>query len=231
MPRGSIIDSIALAHELTCHINNGHPGGNIIMKIDMSKAYDRVSWLFLLRMMQALGINNTWCDLIYRLISNYWYSVLWDGSPFGHFKSNQGVCEGDPISPSLFIISMEFFSWLLKQKIDDGRILPYFVKVSALQVSYLLYGDNMLLFTNGYEVSMDRLMEAINTFYSWSGQKLNAAKSSMFFDQNIPPPQRLTSLASSGFTEGHFPTTYLGAPLFPGRVKIEYFAALEENVR
>ncbi|KAL9681334.1 hypothetical protein QQ045_013117 [Rhodiola kirilowii] len=74
-------------------------------------------------------------------------------------------------------------------------------------------------------------MEAINTFCSWSGQKLNAAKSSMFFDQNIPPPQRLTLLASSGFTEGHFLTTYLGAPLFPGRVKIEYFAALEEKVR
>ncbi|KAL9682814.1 hypothetical protein QQ045_014623 [Rhodiola kirilowii] len=73
MPRGSIIDSIALAHELTCHINNGHPGGNIIMKIDMSKAYDQVSWLFLLRMMQALGFKNTWCDLIYRLISNCWY--------------------------------------------------------------------------------------------------------------------------------------------------------------
>ncbi|KAL9667177.1 hypothetical protein QQ045_001526 [Rhodiola kirilowii] len=57
MPDRSSMESITLAHELTCHINNGRAGGNVIMKLDMSKAYDRVSWLFLLRMMRALGFN------------------------------------------------------------------------------------------------------------------------------------------------------------------------------
>ncbi|KAL9684912.1 hypothetical protein QQ045_022354 [Rhodiola kirilowii] len=37
MPDRSMVELIALAHDLTCHINN------VISKIDMSKAYDRVS--------------------------------------------------------------------------------------------------------------------------------------------------------------------------------------------
>ncbi|CAM8909441.1 unnamed protein product [Rhodiola kirilowii] len=201
MPDRSMVESIALAHDITCHINNGRPGGNVILKIDMSKAYDRVSWLFLLKAMQALGFNHIWCDLIYRLISNCWYSVLWDGSSYGHFKSNQGVRQGDPISPSLFILAMEVFSRLIVSQSQAGSIIPYFTKAGALQVTLI------------------------------SCQRLNSAKSSIFFDQNIPQDSRRSILDLTGFSEGHFPTTYLGAPLFPGRVKIEYFSSFETKVR
>ncbi|KAL9658996.1 hypothetical protein QQ045_028255 [Rhodiola kirilowii] len=173
--------------------------------------------------MHALGFNNKWCDLIYRLISNCWYSVLWDGSSFGHFKSFQGVRQGDPISPSLFIISTECLSRLLKQRINEGYILPYFVKVGALHV--------MLVFTNSSKASLTRLMELFNNLCAWSGQQLNAGKSSLFLDKNVSPQRRRTILDITGFTSGSFPTTYLGAPLFSRRVKIEYFSALEEKVR
>ncbi|KAL9669837.1 hypothetical protein QQ045_007387 [Rhodiola kirilowii] len=132
--------------------------------------------------MKALGFNAKWCDLIYRLISNYWYSVLWDGFSFGHFKSNQGVRQGDPISRSLFVVSMEMFSRLLLGKIGDGSILSYFVKPRTLPISHLLYADDMLLFTNGREDSVEALMAVINSFGAWSGQRVNAAKSSMFID-------------------------------------------------
>ncbi|KAL9659029.1 hypothetical protein QQ045_018594 [Rhodiola kirilowii] len=173
--------------------------------------------------MHALGFNNKWCDLIYRLISNCWYSVLWDGSSFGHFKSFQSVRQGDPISPSLFIISTECLSRLLKQRINEGYILPYFVKVGALHV--------MLVFTNSSKASLTRLMELFNNLCAWSGQQLNAGKSSLFLDKNVSPQRRRTILDITGFTSGSFPTTYLGAPLFSRRVKIEYFSALEEKVR
>ncbi|KAL9667365.1 hypothetical protein QQ045_001720 [Rhodiola kirilowii] len=195
----------------------------------MSKAYDRVSWLFLLRMMQALGFDNKWCDLIYRLISNCWYSVLWDDSSFGHFKYNKGVRQGDPISPSLFLISMEFFSQLLKQRSNEGHIFPYFVKVGALQVSHLLYADDMLVFTNGSKVSLTHLMELFNNFCAWPGQQLNDSKSSLFLDKSFSPQRRRAIFDVTGFAAGSFPTTYLGASLFPGRVKIESLSALEEK--
>ncbi|KAL9668212.1 hypothetical protein QQ045_002588 [Rhodiola kirilowii] len=203
------MESITLAHDLTCHINNGRAGGNVVMKVDMSKAYDRVSWLFLVRMMRALGFNTQLCDLVYRTISRCFYSVLWDGTLYGLFKSNRGVRQGDPLFPSLFIICMESFSRLLHRHISDGLIQPYFVKMGALQVNHLLYADDMLLFTNGSERSIKNLMHMFNNFCTWTGQVLNSSKS---------------------FSEGKFPTTYLEAPLFPGRVKIEYLQKVEEHI-
>ncbi|CAM8943762.1 unnamed protein product [Rhodiola kirilowii] len=201
------------------------------MKLDMSKAYDRVSWLFLLRMMRALGFNAKWCDLVYCTISSYYYLVLWDGSAYGRFKSNRGVRQGDPLSPSLFLICMESFSRLLQHHTSAGTIQSYFTKVGALQISHLLYADDILLFTNGSKRSIERLMSMVNSFCNWTGQALNNSKSSIFLPQDISTARRRTLLQTTGFTEGRFPTTYLGAPLFPGRVKIEYFQRLEDQSR
>ncbi|KAL9683059.1 hypothetical protein QQ045_014873 [Rhodiola kirilowii] len=231
IPGRSMMDSIALAHDLTCHINNGHRGGNIIMKIDMSKAYDRVSWLFLIRTPKAMGFSDRWCDLIFRNISNCYYSVLWDGSSFGHFKSNQGVRQGDPLSPSLFVICMEVFSRMIHHGGRSGRIEPFFTKTGVVQISHLLYADDMLIFTNGLKHSLERLLAIINLYCANSGQQLNPLKSTIFFDDHIPEERRRSILRITGFAAGAFPTIYLGAPLFPGRVKIIHFQGIEDKIR
>lgn len=71
----SIHENISLAHEMIGTIDNKVIGGNIAVKLDMAKAYDRVSWRFLLRVLKRFGFSNTWIDLIFRLISNCRYSV------------------------------------------------------------------------------------------------------------------------------------------------------------
>ncbi|XP_021771689.1 uncharacterized protein LOC110735811 [Chenopodium quinoa] len=51
-------DNILLSHELM-HLINSRRGSNFTaIKIDMSKAYDRVDWLFLLKVLQAFGFSN-----------------------------------------------------------------------------------------------------------------------------------------------------------------------------
>lgn len=81
-----------------------------MVKLDRSKSYDRVSWIFLIRWMRALCLNDMWCDLVYRIISNCWYSIRIKGKSFGYFKSNRGLRHGDPLSPSLLTIAMEILS-------------------------------------------------------------------------------------------------------------------------
>lgn len=44
----SIFDNIFIAQELVQRLNKKVRGGNVIMKIDMAKAYDRVNWCYLL---------------------------------------------------------------------------------------------------------------------------------------------------------------------------------------
>ncbi|CAM8972466.1 unnamed protein product [Rhodiola kirilowii] len=90
-----------------------------MIKLDMSKAYDRVSWRFPLKVLRAFGFSHKWCDLIFRNISNIWYSTLWQGKPFGFFKSNRGVREGDPLSPSLFILTIEVLTRMINKAMQQ----------------------------------------------------------------------------------------------------------------
>ncbi|KAL9686986.1 hypothetical protein QQ045_031382 [Rhodiola kirilowii] len=89
----------------------------------------------------------------------------------------------------------------------------------------------MLVFTNGSTGSLGRLMAMFNSFCTWTGQEINADKSNIFFPSHMPEEERGMMLEVTNFTEGKFPTTYLGAPLFPMRVKIEYFQGIEDKIR
>ncbi|KAL9686221.1 hypothetical protein QQ045_023676 [Rhodiola kirilowii] len=227
----NIHETIGLAHDIVNDINNKTFGGNMVVKFDMSKAYDRLSWRFILKMMRAYGFSERWCDLVYRNISNCWYSICWDGNMYGHFKSNRGVRQGDPLSPSLFILAMEFFSKSLNSAVSMGKIRPYRTKGCRPQIHHLLYADDLLIFTNGHKNSVANLLEVVNNFCKLSGQLLNPEKSMIYFADNIPSERRKNILDLTKFSEGIFPVDYLGAPLFPGRAKLSYFKHLEEVVK
>lgn len=61
----SISSHIVLAQDLIRDLNRKATGGNLCLKLDMAKAYDRLEWRFLLRTMKAMGFSETARDLIY----------------------------------------------------------------------------------------------------------------------------------------------------------------------
>ncbi|XP_071940368.1 uncharacterized protein [Coffea arabica] len=65
-----IFDNILLAQELIADIGKTSRGDNIVLKIDMAKAYDRVAWPFLIQVLRRFGFCEAWTDMIWRLISN-----------------------------------------------------------------------------------------------------------------------------------------------------------------
>ncbi|KAL9683237.1 hypothetical protein QQ045_015056 [Rhodiola kirilowii] len=73
----NIHENIGLTHDLTHELHAERRGGNVIIKLDMAKAYDRVSWSFIISILRNLGFDNRWCDMVFRCISNCSYSILW----------------------------------------------------------------------------------------------------------------------------------------------------------
>ena len=64
----------------------------------MSKAHDRVEWIFFCQLMEKMGFKDRWIQLIYGCISSISYSILVNGEPHGDIKPTKRLRQGDPVS-------------------------------------------------------------------------------------------------------------------------------------
>ena len=90
------------------------------IKLDMSKAYDRVEWEYLEAMMHKLGFQDRWISLMMMCVTTVSYSVLINGEPKGSIVPTQGLRQGDPISPYLFLLCAEGLSAMLRKNENGG---------------------------------------------------------------------------------------------------------------
>lgn len=148
-----IRDNIFLAQELIGKIDQKSRGRNVALKLDMIKAYDRLEWDFLYRMLRQFEFNSQWIGMVCRCIANCWFSLLINGGAVGYFKSKRGLRQGDSISPLLFILAAEYLSRGLNALFATYPSLHYLSNCSML-VSHLAFADDLIIFTNGAKSSL-----------------------------------------------------------------------------
>ena len=112
-----ISDNILVVVETLHYLKNKHKGkiGFIALKLDMSKAYDRVKWIFLEKLVERMGFNGKWITLISAYIRSMSYSILVNGEPCGQIHPTRGLHQGDPLSPFLFLLCVEGLYSLLQE--------------------------------------------------------------------------------------------------------------------
>ena len=84
------------------------------MKLDMSKAYDKMEWCFLEQILLKLGFQESWVALIMKCITTVSYSILVNGETKGMIKPSRGLRQRDPLSPYLFLFCAKGLNALLR---------------------------------------------------------------------------------------------------------------------
>lgn len=87
-------------------------------KIDLSKAFDRVSWKFIMDVLNEMDVSGKAWELIYNCNSALSYKVIMNSELSYNFTPGSGIRRGDPLSPYLFLIAMEKLSQILRVVVD-----------------------------------------------------------------------------------------------------------------
>lgn len=138
-----------LVHDLHRHTW----GNNVVLKLDMAKAYDKMSWSFIIQMLRSFGFSEQWVSLIRRAIFGPWFSMLFNAVSHSFFQSQYSLRQGDPLSPSLFIITAEFLSRGLDYLYARLPSVRYSM-AAHVHISHLSFTDDIVIFTNGSRSSL-----------------------------------------------------------------------------
>jgi ribosome-associated protein YbcJ (S4-like RNA binding protein) len=232
IPGRLITNNVLVAYETmhSMHTRMLSKVGYMGIKLDMSKAYDRVEWEFLEVAMNWLGFADRWIHLVMTCVRSVSYLVVVNGNPVCNIQPSRGIHQGDPISPYLFLLCAEALSSLLSQEEHKGVITGIPTSPKGLCLSHLFFANDSMLFYKSNLVEWCRLLRILGIYEAGSGQKHNMQKTSIFFSCNTSQDRRQEILRLSGVIEAHKFDTYLGLLALVGQSKNQAFTNIKERL-
>ncbi|XP_059441970.1 uncharacterized protein LOC132174312 [Corylus avellana] len=200
------------------------------VKLDMSKAYDRVEWNFLEAIMCRMGFATKWIHLMRMCVTTVSYAVVINGSPCGHIIPKRGLRQGDTISPYLFLICAEALSALLSTGTEVGLLTGVPTSRRGSRLSHLFFADDSLLFCRATIEQWNCLTNALKAYEDALGQRLNNVKTSIYFSKNTSLVDREAILAASGIPASQSIDAYLGLPSMVGKSRTTAFRGVIDKV-
>jgi len=200
----------------------------MLLKIDLSKDFDSISWEYLQKILRAFGFAPSWIRWINNLLSSSFFSILINGIPSPTFCPSRGIRQGDPLSPFLFVILAEGLGRSIK-----SAILSHNLKGLAFHhgpaVSHQQFVDDNMLFGHPSVQEARSFKSILENFSNASGALINKVKSQIFFF-NTPPSTQRAIARILGFTIASLPSKYLGAPLIASALKHSSWNSLLEKL-
>jgi hypothetical protein len=79
----------------------------LFIKLDISTVFDMVNWSYMLDIMTFLGFNPRWRGWVLVIWATTSSSFMVNGEHGKRIRHKWGMRQGDPLSPMMFLITME----------------------------------------------------------------------------------------------------------------------------
>ena len=140
------------------------------LKLDMSKAYDRVEWRFLRKIMEKMGFGERWVRLVMECISMVSYSILVNGEPKGEITPSREIRQSDLLSSYLFLLCFEGLNRLIQGAVREDKIRGFSLCRNGPRNSHLFFVDDTLLFCRAKMGDLLALQDILNLYEQAFGQ-------------------------------------------------------------
>ncbi|XP_039013482.1 uncharacterized protein LOC120143162 [Hibiscus syriacus] len=197
----SITDNTLLAQEIVKGYSRRNLSPRCSIKIDLQKAFDSISWNFLLNVLRAMGLPARFCGWIETCVTTPRYSIALNGNLVG----------------------------LLDVAARNG-IFRFHPRCRMIFLTHLCFADDLLLFCHGYVDSVLGVTSILEKFYHLSRLKLNALKTELYVC-GINGGELEQIQAATGFRTGQLPVRYLGVPLVTRKLSRKHCTALLERIK
>ena len=184
----------------------------MMLKVDIAKAFDKLSWRFIRAILEAFSFGPDWVKWIMGLITSSFFAILVNGAPSKCFSPSRGIRQGDPLSPFIFVLVAEGLGRLIKGKILAGRLKGLHLHEGSEVQSHQQFVDDTLLMAHSAVQEATELKAILQQFALASGMEVNPRKSIIYFF-NTPHVTQRNITRILGFQVGNLPSKYLGAPL------------------
>ncbi|KAK4268485.1 hypothetical protein QN277_025138 [Acacia crassicarpa] len=232
IPGRCIQDNIIIAHEVYHYLRRKKDGGKheFVLKLDMSKAYDRVEWNFLEGVLLRFSFCVEWVSLIMKCVKSVSLSICVSGENVSSFTPSRGLRQGDPLSPYLFILVVEVLSLMIRKSQESKLLMGIKLSNGCPELTHSFFTDDALLYMNANLSNCVTLFNILSQFCAVSGQVINLDKSSIFFTPNTPDDVMNVVGGILGIAATEDPGKYLGIPSIWGKTKHQALAYIRERV-
>ncbi|KAL6178884.1 hypothetical protein ACLB2K_050401 [Fragaria x ananassa] len=229
VPGRNISDNVMIAPEMLFKFKKSKgKQGFFAWKIDLSKAYDRLSGNFIEMVMYEAKFPRTLVKLIMHCVTSTSFQIC---ELTSYFMAKRGIRQGDPLSPYIFVLCMEMLSHLVQCVVEYGHWKSVNASQSGPRISHLFFADDLMLFAEATDHQAYGLKTCLDNFCVISGQIISYEKSLIFCSPNTPKTMASSISATCGSPLTSDLGKYLGMRLIQSRVNKHTYDAIFDKVQ
>eukprot|EP00253_Pinus_taeda_P030806 PITA_30806 len=226
-----ILDNIVLVQEAV-HSSCQRNEKDMLIKLDLANAFDRVRHEFLISVMKKLGFSTAFINWVNACIASPWIAPLVNGRSTDFFQASRGLRQGCPLSPLLYAIQASVLSYQLNHN-QQTQTLPGLRSTHKVKdINHAQFADDTLLLGGASIISARSFKKELDIYRMFSRRKINLRKCSIYgWNFSIKELSDIARLLEMEGIRKWESFKYLGIPIFKSKPKVAHWLPLLDKLK